>query len=141
MISHSNTTNTDEPLAEINVTPLVDVMLVLVVILLVIAPLLTKTIRIDLPTVPASASESHAHSVTVSLDANGRIFVDGSEVALEQLEPTLRRRALQDKRTTVNLCSDKKESFGTVANVLARIGRAGIEHVAVLTSHTSNPSE
>lgn len=82
MISRSSTTDTDEPLAEINVTPLVDVMLVLVVILLVIAPLLTRTIRIDLPKVTASASESRTHSVTVSLDADGRIFFDGSEIAL-----------------------------------------------------------
>jgi biopolymer transport protein ExbD len=141
MISRSSTTGTDEPLAEINVTPLVDVMLVLVVILLVMAPLLTRTIRIDLPSVTASASESRAHSVTVSLDANGRVFVDGGEIRLEQLEPLLRRLALQDRRTTVNLRSDKKESFGAVANVLAMIGRAGIEHVAVVTAHTGNPSE
>jgi biopolymer transport protein ExbD len=79
--------------------------------------------------------------VTVSLDANGRIFVDGSEIALEQLEPVLRRLALQDKRTTVNLRSDKKEWFGAVANVLARIGHAGIEHVALATAHSINPSE
>ena len=140
MISRSSTTDTDEPLAEINVTPLVDVMLVLVVILLVMAPLLTRTIRIDLPTVPASASESRAHSVTVSLDADGRIFVDGSEIASEQLEPALRRLALQDVRTTVNLRSDQRESFGAVANVLARIGHAGIEHVAVVTAHTGTTS-
>lgn len=141
MISRSSTTDTDEPLAEINVTPLVDVMLVLVVILLVIAPLLTRTIGIDLPKVTASASESRAHSVTVSLDANGRISVDGSEIRLEQLEPVLKRLALQDMRTTVNLRSDKKESFGAVADVLARIGHAGIEHVAVVTAHNINPSE
>jgi biopolymer transport protein ExbD len=141
MISRSSTTNTDEPLAEINVTPLVDVMLVLVVILLVMAPLLTRTIRIDLPKVTASTSESRAHSVTVSLDANGRIFIDGSEIASMQLEPTLRRLALQDVRTTVNLRADQKESFGAVANVLARIGHAGIEHVAVVTEHISKPSE
>ncbi len=141
MISRSSTTNTDEPLAEINITPLVDVMLVLVVILLVMAPLLTRTIRIDLPKVTASTSESRAHSVTVSLDANGRIFVDGSEIASMHLEPTLRRLALQDVRTTVNLRADRKESFGAVANVLARIGHAGIEHVAVVTEHISKPSE
>ncbi len=141
MISRSGTTNTDEPLAEINITPLVDVMLVLVVILLVMAPLLTRTIRIDLPKVTASTSESRAHSVTVSLDANGRIFVDGSEIASMHLEPTLRRLALQDVRTTVNLRADRKESFGAVANVLARIGHAGIEHVAVVTEHISKPSE
>lgn len=141
MISRSSTTNTDEPLAEINITPLVDVMLVLVVILLVMAPLLTRTIRIDLPKVTASTSESRAHSVTVSLDANGRIFIDGSEIASMQLEPTLRRLALQDVRTTVNLRADRKESFGAVANVLARIGHAGIEHVAVVTEHISKPSE
>jgi len=138
MISRSGKADNNEPLAEINVTPLVDVMLVLVAILLVIAPLLTRTIRVDLPRVTASASESHAHSVAVTLDANGRIFLDGSEIQLEQLEPVLKRLALQDRQTTVNLRSDKRVSFGAVANVLGKIGHAGVVHVAVLTADTSS---
>ena len=141
MISRSGSADNDEPLAEINVTPLVDVMLVLVVILLVIAPLLTRTIRIDLPTVAAGASESHTHSVAVTLDANGRIFVNGSEIQLEQLEPVLRHIALQDMQTTVNLHSDKRVTFGAVANVLGRIGHAGVSHVAVATAQTDKTPE
>jgi biopolymer transport protein ExbD/biopolymer transport protein TolR len=133
--------DTDEPLAEINVTPLVDVMLVLVVIFLVMAPLLTRTIPIDLPKVTASVSGSPDHSITVSLDAHGRIYVDGNEIASERLEPMLRHLASQDPGTTVNLRSDRKESFGTVANVLAEIRHAGIVRVAVVTADIIDPAE
>lgn len=134
MMSRSGLKDTDEPLAEINVTPLVDVMLVLVVIFLVMAPLLMRTIPIDLPKVTTSASGSRAHSITVSLDAHGRIFVDGQEIASERLAPTLRHLALQDPRMIVNLCSDRKVSFGVVANVLAEVGHAGVVRVAVVTA-------
>ena len=141
MMSRSSMKDTDEPLAEINVTPLVDVMLVLVVIFLVVAPLLTRTIPIDLPKVTASVSGSHDHSITVSLDVHGKIYVDGNEIASERLEPMLRHLASQDPRTTVNLRSDRKESFGTVANVLAEIGHAGVVRVAVVTADIIDPAE
>jgi biopolymer transport protein ExbD len=136
MMSRSGMKDTDEPLAEINVTPLVDVMLVLVVTFLVMAPVVTRMIPIDLPRVTASPSGSHDHSITVSLDAHGRIFVNSNEIASEQLEPMLRQLVLRDPRTTVNLRSDRKDSFGTVANVLAEIGHAGILRVAVVTADT-----
>ncbi|NPT56120.1 ExbD/TolR family protein [Paraburkholderia elongata] len=135
MISRSNEKDTDQPLAEINITPLVDVMLVLVVILLVLAPMLTKTLNIDLPKVAASAPEAHDYAVTVSLDAHGKLAIDGHDVAPDQLEPTLRRIAAQSDRTVVNLRSDQSQPFGAVANLLGKIGHAGIAHVAVVTAN------
>lgn len=137
MISRFNTKDTDEPLAEINITPLVDVMLVLVVILLVMAPMLTRTLHIDLPKVSANAPEARDHAVTVSLDAHGKLAIDGHDIAPEQLEPTLRRIAARDDRTVVNLRSDQSQPFGAVANLLAKISRAGIAHVAVVTANVA----
>jgi biopolymer transport protein ExbD len=135
MISRSNTKDMDEPLAEINITPLVDVMLVLVVILLVMAPMLTRTLHIDLPKVAASGPEARDHAVTVSLDAHGKLAIDGHDVVADQLEPTLRRIAARSDRTVVNLRSDQSQPFGAVANLLARIGHAGITHIAVVTAN------
>jgi biopolymer transport protein ExbD/biopolymer transport protein TolR len=135
MISRSNTKDMDEPLAEINITPLVDVMLVLVVILLVMAPMLTRTLHIDLPKVAASGPEVRDHAVTVSLDAHGKLAIDGHDVVADQLEPTLRRIAARSDRTVVNLRSDQSQPFGAVANLLARIGHAGITHIAVITAN------
>jgi len=138
VISRSNTKDTDEPLAEINITPLVDVMLVLVVILLVMAPMLTRTLHIDLPKVSANAPEARHHAVTVSLDAHGKLAIDGSDVTPEQLEPTLRRLAARNDKPVVNLRSDQSQSFGAVASLLASIGHAGITQVAVVTANAGN---
>ncbi|MGB8418095.1 ExbD/TolR family protein [Paraburkholderia sp.] len=135
MISRSNAKDTDEPLAEINITPLVDVMLVLVVILLVMAPMLTKTLNIDLPKIAASAPEARDHAVTVSLDAHGKLAIDGRDIAADQLEPTLRRIAARSDLTVVNLHSDQSQPFGAVANLLAEISHAGIAHIAVATAN------
>ena len=140
MISRSNAKDTDQPLAEINITPLVDVMLVLVVILLVMAPMLTKTLHIDLPKVAASAPEARDHAVTVSLDAHGKLAIDGRDIAADQLEPTLRRIAARSDQTVVNLRSDQSQPFGAVANLLAKIGRAGFAHVAVATANVEPPN-
>jgi biopolymer transport protein ExbD/biopolymer transport protein TolR len=135
MISHSNAKDTAEPLAEINITPLVDVMLVLVVILLVMAPMLSKALNIDLPKVAAGAPEARDHAVTVSLDAHGKLAIDGRDIASDQLEPALRRIAAHSDRTVVNLRSDQSQPFGSVASLLGKIGHAGITHVAVATAN------
>ena len=137
MISRSNAKDMDEPLAEINITPLVDVMLVLVVILLVMAPMLTRTLHIDLPKVAASASEARDRAVTVSLDAHGKLAIDGRDIAADQLEPTLRRIAARDDQSVVNLRSDQSQPFGAVATLLAQIGQTGIVHVAVVTANVA----
>lgn len=140
MMSRSSAKDTDEPLAEINVTPLVDVMLVLVVILLVMAPMLTKALHIDLPKVSASASEPRDHAVTVSLGAHGKLAIDGRDLAADQLEPVLRGIAAHSDRTVVSLRADQSQPFGTVAKLLARIGHAGIAHIAVVTANVEPPN-
>jgi biopolymer transport protein ExbD len=126
------------PLAEINVTPLVDVMLVLFVIFLVMAPLLTHAIRIDLPRVTASSPAPRDHTVTVSVDAHDGIDVDGHATTLESLETLLAQRAARDAGLRVTLRSDQKEPFGNVARVLATIGHSGIRHVAIVTADAND---
>ena len=133
MISRS-TDNDDEPLAAINITPLVDVMLVLLAIFLVVAPLMTHAIRVDLPKAAARGVEPHEHAVTLTLDERGKVFIDGHETPFEKLEPVLAGLASQDARLSVNLQSDRREPFGEVAKVMGIVGRAGIVHVAIATA-------
>lgn len=134
MISHSSARDADAPLAEINITPLVDVMLVLVVILLVISPMLTGSLHINLPKVAAHSPNVHDHAVTVCLDAHGQLAIDGRDIAADQLEPTLQRIVAHGDRTVVNLRSDRSQPFGVVASLLSRISHAGVTQVSVVTA-------
>jgi len=133
MISRS-TEQDDEPLAAINITPLVDVMLVMLAIFLVVAPLLTHAIRVDLPKAAAGGLAPREHAVTLTLDGQGRVFVDGRETPFEKLAPLLEGLASRDARLSVNLQSDRREPFGEVAKVMGIVGRAGIVHVAIATA-------
>ncbi|QCP49870.1 biopolymer transporter ExbD [Trinickia violacea] len=137
MISRS-TEKDDEPLAAINITPLVDVMLVLLAIFLVVAPLLTRAIRVDLPQAAAGAAEPREHAVTLTLDERGKVFIDGHETAVEKLGPVLAGLASRDSRLSVNLQSDRREPFGEVAKVMGIVGRAGIVHVAIATADNAD---
>ncbi|KHK57104.1 hypothetical protein PI86_12030 [Burkholderia sp. A9] len=123
-----------EPLGEINVTPLVDVVLVLLVIFMVAAPLMTHAIRVDLPKAAAAARDPRAAVVTVTVDAHGAIYIDGRPTASAEVESVLAQRVAHDPRTSVSLHADRNESFGAVAAVIASIGRAHVAHVAIATA-------
>jgi biopolymer transport protein ExbD len=139
MISRSRDSCAAEPLAEINVTPLVDVMLVLVAILLVIAPFVTNSMHIDIPKVASGEKVHEEHTVAMSLNAQGTIVVEGHQVAPKNLEPTLRNLALQNAGVTLTLYADQSQPFGVVANLLVKIRDAGIAHVAVATTTPDDP--
>ncbi|WP_321803620.1 biopolymer transporter ExbD [Burkholderia sp. BCC1988] len=123
-----------EPLGEINVTPLVDVVLVLLVIFMVAAPLMTHAIRVDLPKAAAPARDLRASTVTVTVDAHGAVRIDGTPAAPAEVEAVLARRVAHEPQTSVSLHADRNEPFGTVAGVIASIGRARVAHVAIATA-------
>ncbi|AXK67254.1 MULTISPECIES: ExbD/TolR family protein [Burkholderia] len=123
-----------EPLGEINVTPLVDVVLVLLVIFLIAAPLMTHAIRVDLPKAAAAPHDTHAATVIVTVDSHGAVYVDGRPTAPPDVEAVLARHVARDPRTSVSLHADRNEPFGTVAAVIASIGRARVAHVAIATA-------
>jgi biopolymer transport protein ExbD/biopolymer transport protein TolR len=124
----------DEVLSEINITPLVDVMLVLVVALIVTAPLLNNAIKLNLPKTVATQPPEPRKPISISVDAQGLVYVDKNLFTLADLEPRLRNLHAAQPDLSVHLSSDEAVNYGSVAKVMALIERAGITRVAVLTN-------
>jgi biopolymer transport protein ExbD/biopolymer transport protein TolR len=126
--------DSDDVLSEINITPLVDVMLVLVVALIVTAPLLNNAIKLNLPKTVTTQPPDARKPVNVSVDARGLVYVDREQVALPALENRLQLLRTAQPDVSVHLSSDEAVNYGSVAKVMALIEHAGITRVAVLTS-------
>lgn len=124
----------DDVMSEINVTPLVDVMLVLLVVFIVTAPLLTQAVHVNLPKTAETAPPEEKEAVYISVDAKGKIFMDKTEIALEAFENELLSRKAADPEIALNLNADDGVQYGTVAKVMAAIERSGITKLAVLTA-------
>jgi biopolymer transport protein TolR len=122
-------------MAEINVTPMVDVMLVLLIIFMVSAPLLTVGVPIDLPQTQAKSLEQDQKPITLSLKPDGSVFLGESEVKAEELVPKLQAitqaRGGLDERIYVR--GDRKTDYGTVMRVMGRLSQAGFRRVALVT--------
>ena len=122
-------------MSEINVTPMVDVMLVLLIIFMVSAPLLTVGVPIDLPQSQAKNLEQDKEPLTVSVNDKGQIFLQNSEIASDDLIPKM--LAVADARggveTRVYVRGDKKVDYGTMMQVMGRLSSAGFHRVALVT--------
>ena len=121
------------PMAEINVTPFVDVMLVLLVVFMVTAPLLTVGVTIDLPetTAPVLAGQDEPLSVTVN--ASGQIFLQETEVELRELVPRLTAITQNKPDTRIFIRGDKAIAYGVVMEVMGTLNEAGFVRVALVT--------
>ena len=129
-----STSESDEIVSEINVTPLVDVMLVLLVVFIVTAPLLTNAVKVTLPsTAKTSQVEPQKEAVTLSVDAKGKVYVDKAEVALALLEPQLKRLRSAQPDVVVHLSADEASNYGIVAKVMSAANRAGVTKLSVLS--------
>src|SRR6187455_3774743 len=122
-------------MAEINVTPMVDVMLVLLIIFMVSAPLLTVGVPIDLPQSQAKSLEQDKEPLTVSVNEKGQIFLQNSEIAADDLiakmEAVAQARGGKDARVYVR--GDKRVDYGTMMKVMGRLSSAGFNRVALVT--------
>ena len=124
------------PMSEINVTPLVDVMLVLLIIFMVTAPLLVAGVPIDLPESRAGALDQQAKPVQIALDAGGRITIDDSPVADTELPRTLANIAAQPQPPEgrrIYLRADRTLDYGRVMRVMGELNRAGLNRVALVS--------
>lgn len=136
MAFSSGGADTDEVFGEINVTPLVDVMLVLLVTFIITAPMLTNTINVNLPdTKPTLVAKEPTKPVVISVDVDGRIYVNKEEFAAEALEAELTKRKNEDPEVRLNLNADEKAAYGVVAKILAAIERVGIDRLSFITEH------
>ena len=122
-------TQGDPPMSEINVTPLVDVMLVLVVILIITAPLLASSIRLDLPRTDAAKPNDAPKFITVALDKAGLTFVDDKPTAPERLADRLAEAARQNPDMEVQLRADQSVPYGRVVEVMGAAQKAGLNRI------------
>jgi biopolymer transport protein TolR len=125
----------DEVMSEINVTPLVDVMLVLLVVFIVTAPLLNNSIKVNLPQTATNATPEQKRSVSVSVDAQGKLYLDRTETDLAALGQGLKSLHDREPDIAVHLNADRTVNYGLVAKVMSTIDRAGITKLSVLTSN------
>ena len=120
------------PLSEINVTPLVDVMLVLLIVFMVAAPLLTVGVPVDLPKTKAAQLTDDIEPLVVSVNADGVIFLQETEVPQENLVPRLKAVTGQRPDVRIFVRGDKAIQYGTVMQVMGLISAAGFNKVALL---------
>ena len=122
-------------MAEINVTPMVDVMLVLLIIFMVSAPLLTVGVPIDLPQSQARSLDQDKEPLALSVQADGKVFLQNAEVPLDELVAKL--KAITDARggadERIYVRGDRKTDYGTVMRVMGRLSGAGFRRVALVT--------
>ncbi|WP_017669915.1 protein TolR [Blastomonas sp. AAP53] len=130
------------PIAEINVTPFVDVMLVLLIIFMVTAPLLVAGVPIDLPDSRANALEQEKEPIQISLDAEGQPFIDDNPVSQADLPAAL--EAIRAERGDDNgdapqimLRADRSLDYGKVMTVMGELNRAGLNRVSLVTTGSS----
>jgi len=122
-------------MAEINVTPMVDVMLVLLIIFMVSAPLLTVGVPLDLPQTAAKSLDQDKEPLTLSVQLSGKVFLNNTEIKVDELVPKLKAiteaRGGMDERIFVR--GDTKVDYGTVMRVMGRLSAAGFKRVALVT--------
>jgi biopolymer transport protein TolR len=121
------------PLAEINVTPLVDVMLVLLIIFMVTAPLLSNSVNVDLPKVSASSVSQDSEPLNVSVTADGKVYLQDTEIALPELVTKLAAIAKDQKDRRIFVRGDKGITYGQMLEVMGTIITGGFTKVALLT--------
>lgn len=124
------------PMADMNVTPLVDVMLVLLIVFMVAAPLMATGVPINLPKVQTKPLVDQKQPIAVTIDADGKIFVDQREVAQDELIAVLGENA-ESKERRIHVRGDQKVAYGKVVEVMGSINSAGYNKVALVSEAPS----
>jgi biopolymer transport protein ExbD len=128
-----------QPMAEINTTPLVDVMLVLLVIFIITAPLISHSIKIDLPSAQAPATPTTPETITLSIDPNGVLFWNEERLASdEQLVERLSAAATAKPQPELHLRADRDTRYQRIADVMSNAQRAGITKIGFVTEPPRN---
>ena len=126
-----------EPMSEINVTPMVDVMLVLLVIFILTAPLLASAIKLDLPKTDAAKPDTASVSVTLVVDKTGQIFFNNQPVSSDALRTRLAQTAAQNPETEIQLRADETVAYGKVVSVMGEAQKAGLNRIGFVAEAPS----
>jgi biopolymer transport protein TolR len=126
-------TKTSEPMSEINVTPLVDVMLVLLVIFIITAPLMVSAIKLDLPKSDAAQNNDTPKFVAIVVDKSGQVFLNDKPIPLPALAQSLQAKAKDNPETEVQLRADEAVPYGKVVEVMGIAQKAGLNRIGFVT--------
>ena len=121
------------PMSDINVTPMVDVMLVLLIIFMVTAPLLTAGVQVDLPKTDSRPIHGEDQPISISVDAHGDVWIQETKIGLDELVPKLQAVMGQKADTRIFIRGDKGIEYGKVMEVMGLLGAAGFSKVALVT--------
>ena len=127
-----------EPMSEINVTPFVDVMLVLLIIFMVTAPLLTVGVQVDLPETSADSLPEEAEPLTLSINSKGEIYIQEHQVTYQKMIPKLLAIAKNRTDTRIYVRGDKNINYGRVLEVMGTLSGAGFSKVALISEPYKN---
>ena len=125
----------NEPMSEINVTPFVDVMLVLLIVFMVTAPLLTVGIPVDLPKVKASALTDQKDPIEITVNIEGEVYIGESLVEVENLIPRINAITEQNTQARIYIRGDRVVAYGRVMEIMSIINSAGYVKVALITQN------
>jgi biopolymer transport protein ExbD/biopolymer transport protein TolR len=128
-----------QPMSEINMTPLIDVMLVLLVIFIVTAPLMTSSLKLDLPRAEGAAPSDAPAFVALAIDAQGGLFLADQPAGREQIMERVRSAARRDPATEVQLRADRSVPYGRVAEVIGWVQEAGLTRIGFITEAPAPP--
>ncbi|MFM7532876.1 MAG: ExbD/TolR family protein [Rubrivivax sp.] len=121
------------PMSDINMTPLIDVMLVLLVIFIVSAPLMATSLRLDLPRADAAAPSDALQSIAIAIDENGRLYLGDAPVEATALAERARQAARANPATEVQLRADSRVPYGRVAELIGLVQEAGLRRIGFVT--------
>ena len=126
-------TSRPAPMSDINMTPLIDVMLVLLVIFIITAPLMTSSLKLDLPKTDAATPTSAPSFIALAIDAEGKLFFGDEALARDALAQRMVSAAKANPQLEVQLRADQKVSYGQVAELIAMIQKAGLSRIGFVT--------
>jgi len=139
IINKKNLRKSHKPMSEINVTPFVDVMLVLLIVFMVTAPLLTVGIKIDLPKVKADALTDQKDPLEITIKLDGKVYIGESEVKVENLIIRLKEITEENYASRIYVRGDRVIAYGRVMEIISSINSAGFTKVALVTENPTKP--
>ncbi|MGR9087202.1 MAG: ExbD/TolR family protein [Gammaproteobacteria bacterium] len=133
-----NQNSTARPVVEINMVPLIDVMLVLLIIFMITAPLMTHAVKIDLPKADSEAQIRETRHIDLAIAADGQLFWDSAAVSRDQLRQNLRQVAAEAPQPELHVRADQKVPYRKVAEALADAAKAGISRIGFVSEPDSS---